>query len=88
VLGLCKGLEVRVLELLPDPARITPEPKALSRDEWLRILEVTKSLAETAEGMVRFAGRFRRPESRDTRAGPSSDPRSGSRRRPHPRSRR
>jgi transcriptional regulator with XRE-family HTH domain len=90
VLGLCKGLEVRVLELLPDPARITPEPKALSRDEWLRILEVTRSLAETAEGMVRFAGRFQRPAADSVRAkaGPSSDPRAGSRRRPHPRSRR
>ena len=62
VLGLCKGLEVRVLELLPDPARITPEPKALSRDDWQRILEITKSLADTAEGMVRFAGRFQRPD--------------------------
>jgi transcriptional regulator with XRE-family HTH domain len=61
VLGLCKGLEVRVLELLPDPARITPEPKALSRDDWQRILDITKSLADTAEGMVRFAGRFQRP---------------------------
>ena len=99
VLGLCKGLEVRVLELLPDPARITPEPKALSRDDWQRVLEITKTLAETAEGMVRFAGRFRRPdvasreahpkEARDgLRAGPSLDPRAGSRRRPHPRSRR
>jgi transcriptional regulator with XRE-family HTH domain len=91
VLGLCKGLEVRVLELLPDPARITPEPKALSRDEWLRILEITRSLAETAEGMVRFAGRFQRPGSesvRTAKAGPSSDPRAGSRRRPHRRSRR
>ena len=96
VLGLCKGLEVRVLELLPDPARITPEPKALSRDDWQRILEITRSLSETAEGMVRFAGRFRRPDSvskeggtRDgAKAAPSSDPRAGLRRRPHPRSRR
>ena len=100
VLGLCKGLEVRVLELLPDPARITPEPKALSRDDWQRILEITKSLAETAEGMVRFAGRFRRPdgaassregspgEGRNGVKGPSSSPRASSRKRPHPRSRR
>jgi len=100
VLGLCKGLEVRVLELLPDPARITPEPKALSRDDWQRILEITKSLADTAEGMVRFAGRFRRPDgagpgrtgpdgAKDpARAGQPSVPRAGSRRRPHPRSRR
>jgi transcriptional regulator with XRE-family HTH domain len=89
VLGLAKGLEVRVLELLPDPARITPEPKALSRDDWQRILEITRSLAETAEGMVRFAGRFQRPVASETaRAGPSSGPRAGSRRRPHPRSRR
>jgi transcriptional regulator with XRE-family HTH domain len=63
VLGLCKGLEVRVLELLPDPARITPEPQALSRDDWQRILDCTKTLAETAEGMVSFAGRFRRPDA-------------------------
>jgi transcriptional regulator with XRE-family HTH domain len=93
VLGLCKGLEVRVLELLPDPARITPEPKALSRDDWQRILEITKSLADTAEGMVRFAGRFQRPDRPDgtknpARAGLPSAPRAGSRRRPHPRSRR
>jgi transcriptional regulator with XRE-family HTH domain len=96
VLGLCKGLEVRVLELLPDPARITPEPKALSRDDWQRILEITKSLAETAEGMVQFAGRFRRPDGAVSSAssregglrGPSSNPRANSRRRPHPRSRR
>jgi transcriptional regulator with XRE-family HTH domain len=95
VLGLAKGLEVRVLELLPDPARVTPEPKALSRDDWQRILEITKSLAETAEGMVRFAGRFRRPDgaradgAKDAaRAGLPSGPRAGSRRRPHPRSRR
>jgi transcriptional regulator with XRE-family HTH domain len=95
VLGLCKGLEVRVLELLPDPARITPEPKALSRDDWQRILEITRSLADTAEGMVRFAGRFRRPDGAKTdgvkdsaRAGVPSVPRAGSRRRPHPRSRR
>jgi transcriptional regulator with XRE-family HTH domain len=91
VLGLCKGLEVRVLELLPDPARITPEPKALSRDDWQRILEITRSLAETAEGMVRFAGRFRRPEPAlkdGAKAAPSSDLRAGLRRRPHPRSRR
>jgi transcriptional regulator with XRE-family HTH domain len=92
VLGLCKGLEVRVLELLPDPARITPEPKALSRDDWQRILEITRSLSETAEGMVRFAGRFQRPDRPDTknaaRAGLPSVPRAGSRRRPHPRSRR
>ena len=100
VLGLCKGLEVRVLELLPDPARITPEPKALSRDDWQRILEITRSLSETAEGMVRFAGRFQRPESAGSgktgpdgtksaaRAGLPSVPRAGSRRRPHPRSRR
>jgi hypothetical protein len=99
VLGLCKGLEVRVLELLPDPARITPEPKALSRDDWQRILEITRSLSETAEGMVRFAGRFQRPpgsgktgpdgtKSAAARAGLPSVPRAGSRRRPHPRSRR
>jgi transcriptional regulator with XRE-family HTH domain len=97
VLGLCKGLEVRVLELLPDPARITPEPKALSRDEWQRILDITKSLADTAEGMVRFAGRFQRPPDGSktgsdgkaaARAGLQSVPRAGSRRRPHPRSRR
>ena len=94
VLGLAKGLEVRVLELLPDPTKITPEPKALSRDDWQRILEITKSLAETAEGMVRFAGRFQRPASSVTgagdtaKAGPSSGPRAGLRRRPHPRSRR
>jgi transcriptional regulator with XRE-family HTH domain len=92
VLGLCKGLEVRVLELLPDPARITPEPKALSRDDWQRILEITRSLADTAEGMVRFAGRFQRPDRPGTknlaRAGLPSAPRAGSRRRPHPRSRR
>jgi transcriptional regulator with XRE-family HTH domain len=93
VLGLAKGLEVRVLELLPDPARITPEPKALSRDDWQRILEITKSLADTAEGMVRFAGRFQRPDRVDgakgaVRAGQPSVPRAGSRRRPHPRSRR
>lgn len=93
VLGLCKGLEVRVLELLPDPARITPEPKALSRDDWQRILEITRSLSETAEGMVRFAGRFRRPERPEgakdaAKAGLPSGPRAGSRRRPHPRSRR
>jgi hypothetical protein len=87
VLGLCKGLEVRVLELLPDPARITPEPKALSRDEWQRILDVTRSLADTAEGMVRFAGRFERPAG-GARAAQPSGPRAGSRRRPHPRSRR
>lgn len=94
VLGLCKGLEVRVLELLPDPARLTPEPKALSRDEWQRILDITKSLADTAEGMVRFAGRFQRPAERSdgaksgSRAGGPAGPRAGSRRRPHPRSRR
>jgi transcriptional regulator with XRE-family HTH domain len=95
VLGLAKGLEVRVLELLPDPSRVTPEPKALSRDDWQRILEITRSLAETAEGMVRFAGRFQRPDgaradvAKDaSRAGPRSAPRAGSRRRPHPRSRR
>ena len=50
VLGLCKGLEVRVLELLPDPARITPEPKALSRDDWQRILEITRSLVRNRRG--------------------------------------
>jgi transcriptional regulator with XRE-family HTH domain len=98
VLGLCKGLEVRVLELLPDPARITPEPKALSRDDWQRILDISKSLADTAEGMVRFAGRFQRPPDKTStgsdgtktaaRAGLQSVPRAGSRRRPHPRSRR
>jgi transcriptional regulator with XRE-family HTH domain len=95
VLGLCKGLEVRVLELLPDPSKITPEPRALSRDEWQRILEIAKSLAETAEGMVRFAGRFRRSDGTRTdsakeaaKAGLPSGPRAGLRRRPHPRSRR
>lgn len=93
VLGLAKGLEVRVLELLPDPARITPEPKALSRDDWQRILEIARSLAETAEGMVRFAARFRRPDAdvvkaAAVKAAPPSGPRAGSRRRLHPRSRR
>lgn len=92
VLGLTKGLEVRVLDLLPDPTRVTLEPKALSLDEWQRISEMARYLAEAAERMVAFAHRFRKPPLPLRPGGatttPASGPRGAARRRRRPRSRR
>jgi len=75
VLGLAKGLEVRALELIPDPTRTTPEPKALSHDEWQRVYEMAHHLAETADQMVQFANRFRRGGSAARRLWQRAPPR-------------
>jgi XRE family transcriptional regulator, regulator of sulfur utilization len=73
VLGLAKGLEVSVMELIPERGRVTPEPKTLSREDWLRVHEVARQLAEVAERMVQFASRFRRAgAARRARRPPSS----------------
>jgi transcriptional regulator with XRE-family HTH domain len=93
VLGLAKGLEVRVLDLMPDPSRVTLEPKALSLDEWQRIYEMARHLAEAAERMVEFANRFRKPAAGPVKAVAAkttlgSGLRAAARRRPRPRSRR
>jgi transcriptional regulator with XRE-family HTH domain len=92
VLGLAKGLEVRVLDLMPDPTRVTAEPKALSLDEWQRIYEMARHLAEAAERMVEFANRFRKlpvpMKTASVRTTLASGPRGAARRRPRPRSRR
>jgi transcriptional regulator with XRE-family HTH domain len=60
VLGLTKGLEVSMMELIPETGRVTPEPKTMSREDWQRVYEMAHQLAETAERMVQFANRFRR----------------------------
>jgi transcriptional regulator with XRE-family HTH domain len=88
VLGLAKGLEVRVLDLMPDPTRVTPEPKALSFDEWQRIYEMARHLADAAERMVQFANRFRKPGAAGAKTALASGLRGAARRRPRPRSRR